>query len=157
MPNLLQVSSALGGTHGGVDRTWTNKTIRAVLRAQRGARVEQAALSRVLAVRGTAGVAANVDLDAHFDGLTPLFQFQLGERALQEDGAVDRTLTALDAYAAPKRTTKGCVSSTGGRGPISTSLRCWCHGAPRSAADNGEPATSCSVPLGEPVPLLQTP
>jgi ectoine hydroxylase-related dioxygenase (phytanoyl-CoA dioxygenase family) len=105
MANLLQVSSAFGRAMETVDRVKTAKAVYPVLRARKEAGVDEATLVNALTCAADGyPFPTNLDLDANVNGLTPLAQTDLLQRALREDWDSARVDEALDAYALRHRT-----------------------------------------------------
>jgi ectoine hydroxylase-related dioxygenase (phytanoyl-CoA dioxygenase family) len=105
MANLLQVSSAFGRAMETVDRIKIAKAVYPVLRARRDAGADPAALANAVCCASEGyPFPTNLDLDENVDGLTPLAQTALIERALAQDLDPDRVNEALDAYAVRHRT-----------------------------------------------------
>ncbi|WP_375432697.1 phytanoyl-CoA dioxygenase family protein [uncultured Friedmanniella sp.] len=105
MANLLQVSSAFGRAMETVDRAKVSRAVYPVLQARRASGADPASLRNAISCAAEGyPFPSNLDLDHNVDGLTPLAQSALLERALAEDWSPDRVAEALDAYAARHRT-----------------------------------------------------
>jgi ectoine hydroxylase-related dioxygenase (phytanoyl-CoA dioxygenase family) len=100
MANLLQVSSAFGRAMETVDRAKVSRAIYPVLQDRQAAGVDPRELADALACAAEGyPFPSNLDLDAKVDGLTPLSQAQVVQRAVAEawsDERLDRELTAYD-------------------------------------------------------------
>lgn len=105
MANLLQVSSAFGRAMETVDRVKVSLAVYPVLQARRSAGADPTSLLNAIGCAAEGyPFPSNLDLDHNVDGLTPLAQSALVERALAEDWHPDRVAEALDAYATRHRT-----------------------------------------------------
>lgn len=105
MANLLQVSSAFGRAMETVDRAKVSRAIFPVLKARRDAGVGPDSLADALACAAEGyPFPSNLDLDSNVDGLTPLSQAQIVQRALDESWSDARLDTELTAYDVRHRT-----------------------------------------------------
>jgi ectoine hydroxylase-related dioxygenase (phytanoyl-CoA dioxygenase family) len=105
MANLLQVSSAFGRAMETVDRAKVSRAIYPVLQDRQAAGVDPRELADALACAAEGyPFPSNLDLDANVDGLTPLSQAQVVQRAVDEDWTLDRLDRELTAYDVRHRT-----------------------------------------------------
>jgi ectoine hydroxylase-related dioxygenase (phytanoyl-CoA dioxygenase family) len=100
MANLVQVSSAFGRAMETVDRIRTTTAIYPALRARKAVGVAAASLTNALSCAAEGyPFPTNLDRDPNVGGLTPLSQFDLVQRALDEDWPTNRVTSELDTYA----------------------------------------------------------
>lgn len=105
MANLLQVSSAFGRAMETVDRAKLSRAIYPVLQDRQASGVDRRRLADALACAAEGyPFPSNLDLDANVDGLTPLSQAQVVQRAVDEDWSPDRLDQELTAYDVRHRT-----------------------------------------------------
>jgi hypothetical protein len=102
MANLLQVSSAFGRAMEQVDRARVVEAVYPALRRS-SLSVDGVAAAVAAAAEGYP-FPTNLDLDQPVDGLTPLTQAELVQRALDEGWEPVVLGAALDDYAARRRT-----------------------------------------------------
>jgi hypothetical protein len=99
MANLLQVSSGFGRAMEHVDRSKVAKAVYPSLRERRRTGADPTALDRAVAAAAEGyPFPTNLDRDQPVDGLTPLAQTEILERALAEDWEPGRVDEAFDAY-----------------------------------------------------------
>jgi ectoine hydroxylase-related dioxygenase (phytanoyl-CoA dioxygenase family) len=105
MANLLQVSSAFGRAMETVDRAKVSRAIYPVLQDRKASGLDPRRLAGALACAAEGyPFPSNLDLDANVDGLTPLSQAQVVQRAVDEDWTPDRLDQELTAYDVRHRT-----------------------------------------------------
>jgi ectoine hydroxylase-related dioxygenase (phytanoyl-CoA dioxygenase family) len=102
MANLLQVSSAFGRAMEQVDRA---RVVEAVYPALRHSGLDAAGIAAAVAASAEGyPFPTNLDLDQPVDGLTPLSQAELVQRALDQGWEPSALTAALTDYTARRRT-----------------------------------------------------